>query len=125
MAEKKWKKSPPALIARYDAFVPEAPGVERRQMFGYPAAFVNGNLFFSLHESNMILKLGPEDHPQFLADQKAKVFDPMGGRPMREYAVVPKAVRDDDALLAEWVGRSLAYVGSLPKKEKKPRRKRA
>ena len=35
-----WKKSPAALVEAFDAVVP-APPAERRQMFGYPAAFVN------------------------------------------------------------------------------------
>ena len=44
-----WKKSPPALIETFDAVLPGAPA-ERRLMFGYPAAFVNGNMFMSLFE---------------------------------------------------------------------------
>jgi hypothetical protein len=40
----KWKKSPPALIAVFDAAIAGRPGVVRRRMFGYPAAFLNGNL---------------------------------------------------------------------------------
>ena len=48
-----WKKSPPALIETFDAVLPGAPA-ERRSMFGYPAAFVNGNLFMSLFEDEHV-----------------------------------------------------------------------
>ena len=40
-----WKKSSPSLIAVFDAVLP-AGIAERRQMFGYPCAFVGGNLCF-------------------------------------------------------------------------------
>ena len=40
----KWKKSPPELVATFDAAIAGKPGVERRQMFGYPCAFLNGNM---------------------------------------------------------------------------------
>src|SRR5438046_4701621 len=39
-----WRKSPPELIATFERVVP-AGGAERRLMFGYPAAFVNGKMF--------------------------------------------------------------------------------
>jgi TfoX/Sxy family transcriptional regulator of competence genes len=120
-----WTKSPETIIALFDSVVPDAPNVERRQMFGYPAAFVNGNLFMSLFQENMILRLGNEDRQQFLSTFKTKLFDPMGGRPMKEYAVVPAKVQKDSAILAEWICKAHAYGGSLPKKAKKPRKKPA
>lgn len=39
-----WKKPAPETIATFEAVLPGAPA-ERRMMFGYPAAFVNGNVF--------------------------------------------------------------------------------
>ena len=38
--KRKWQPSSPELIACFDACLPHAAGVERRQMFGYPCAFV-------------------------------------------------------------------------------------
>ena len=46
----------------------------------------------------------------------------MAGRPMKEYAKVPPAILADEALLAEWVGRSYAFVAAMPPKVKKPRK---
>jgi hypothetical protein len=34
--------------------VPPAAIVTRRKMFGYPAAFANGNLFIGLHQNDFI-----------------------------------------------------------------------
>src|SRR5262249_58582477 len=61
-----WKKSPPELVELFDRVRPEDPRAERRQMFGYPACFVNGNLFASLFEDHVILRLG-DKHPAELA----------------------------------------------------------
>ncbi len=111
----KWKKSPPALVALFSSVVPGAPA-EQRKMFGYPAAFVNGNLFMALHQDSFILRLSKE---QTLKLKGAKPFEPMPGRKMKEYIVAPKAVVKDESALREWVGRSLEYVSSLPGKAKK------
>ena len=39
MPSSPWSKSPPDLIARFDAALPGHPGLVRKPMFGYPAAF--------------------------------------------------------------------------------------
>jgi TfoX/Sxy family transcriptional regulator of competence genes len=110
----KWKKSPPALVELFSSVVPPAPA-EQRKMFGYPAAFVNGNLFMALHQDNFILRLPRE---QMLKIKGAKPFEPMPGRKMKEYIVAPKALVKDEAALRQWVERSLQYVLSLPGKAK-------
>ena len=120
-----WTKSPEALVELFDALVPDVGGVERRQMFGYPCAFVNGNMFMGLHQNNMVLRLAAEDRTDFITTYNTEPFDPMGGRPMKEYPVVPEAMFEDDALLRDWVAKSLAYGSSLPKKAKKLRKKAA
>jgi len=45
-----WRKSPQHLIETFNSVVPGPPVVPRK-MFGYPAAFVNGNLFMSLFQT--------------------------------------------------------------------------
>ena len=37
-------KSPPELVARFGAVLDDYPEAERKKMFGYPAAFVGGNM---------------------------------------------------------------------------------
>jgi hypothetical protein len=39
-----WKKSPVELIERFATALPEHPAVVRKPMFGYRAAFANGNM---------------------------------------------------------------------------------
>jgi TfoX/Sxy family transcriptional regulator of competence genes len=109
-----WKKSPPALIDTFDAVVP-GPPAERRQMFGYPAAFVNGNLFASLFSDTLVLRLGPDGTAELL-ELGGRPFEPMAGRPMRGYAVVPDSLLRDEPVLAARVRDALAFARSLPAK---------
>jgi len=109
-------KSPPGLIATFADVLPA--GAEKKMMFGYPAAFVNGNMFMSLFGTALILRL-PEDARQELIAAGGRLFEPMKGRPMREYVAVPDAMLDDPRTLKPWVERSLTLGQSLPPKAKK------
>ncbi len=120
----KWTKSPPELIERFQAALPGAPAVER-PMFGYPAAFVGGNMFASLFQEHVVLRLGDEDRASLLKLPGAATFEPMKGRPMREYVTVPPAMRGDGEQLRQWIARAFAYGRSLPPKAaKKPAAKK-
>ena len=55
-----WTKSPQSLIDLFDKSVPSGAGVTRRKMFGYPAAFANGNLFIGLHQNDFIMRLSEQ-----------------------------------------------------------------
>jgi len=89
-------------------------------MFGYPAAFVGGNMFMGLHQENLILRLSEQQRSAFLSINGASVFEPMPGRPMREYVVVPEAMVPDSSALRVWTSRALEYAASLPSKKAKP-----
>lgn len=127
-SRRKWKKSSPQLVETFQTAVPDGPGVERRQMFGYPCAFVNGNKFPGLHEERLIVRLPEGQRAELLAADGAAVFEPTKGRPMREYVVVPPAMLDDEKALRTWMRRARDYAASLPakvKKSAKPANKRA
>ena len=115
----KWRKSSPALVERFAALVPDDRRVERRQMFGYPAAFLGGHLFMSLFEESLLLRLGERDRAELLGMRGARTFEPMPGRPMREYVLVPPDVVADDEAMGEWVERAVGFVGAMPAKATK------
>ena len=110
-------KSPPGLIATFAQVIEGLP-VDRKLMFGYPAAFVNGNMFMSLFGKALILRL-PEDAREELISAGGHTFEPMKGRPMREYIAVPDAMLDNPRKLKPWIARSMAFAQSLPAKKKK------
>jgi TfoX/Sxy family transcriptional regulator of competence genes len=115
----KLTKSSAGLVARFGELVPSDPRVERKQMFGYPAAFLGGNLMMSLFQESVVLRLGDEDRAAFLKQAGAKTFEPMKGRPMKEYVIVPATLVKDDKAMSRWVARAVAHAAALPAKAKK------
>jgi TfoX/Sxy family transcriptional regulator of competence genes len=120
MASMQWRKSPQQLIETFEAVVPSSPTVLRK-MFGYPAAFVNGNMFMGLFQEDMFLRLSDADRSELLQVQDARTFEPMPGRPMREYVAVPPVLLASQEKLRPWVAKALAYGAALRSKEGKPK----
>ena len=111
-----WSKSPQSLIDLFEKSVPAAPSVSRRKMFGYPAAFANGNLFIGLHQNDFIMRLSEDDRARFGKAYGERIFEPMPGRRMREYVRLPDELLSDARKRAAWFGRSLEYAeGIRPK----------
>jgi TfoX-like protein len=117
----KWRKSSEALVRTFERIVPDEPRVERRKMFGYSAAFVGGNLFMSLFQDSVVLRLPEDDRTSFLRIDGSSAFEPMPGRPTREYVVAPPAMVARPASLTPWIRRSLDYARSIPPKAAKRR----
>ncbi len=116
---KKWKPAPAKAVAAFETATSGLPGAEPRKMFGYSCIFAKGNMFAGLHEAGMVLRLPEEQRTEFLRLKGAKQFEPMPGRVMREYVVVPEVLLNSPERLRAWVGKSLAYVSSLPAKPKR------
>jgi TfoX/Sxy family transcriptional regulator of competence genes len=116
---KKWKPAPREAVAAFEAATSGLAGAEPRKMFGYSCVFAKGKMFAGLHEAGMVLRLPDEKRAEFLRLKGSAQFEPMPGRVMREYVVVPKVLLNAPEQLREWVEKSLSYVSSLPAKEKK------
>jgi TfoX/Sxy family transcriptional regulator of competence genes len=114
VAAVKWKKAPDALVQRFGEALPDDPAIEQRLMFGYPCAFFQGHMFCGLFEDQLIVRLSDAERTSFLKQPGARVFEPMPGRPMKEYVSVPPAVVERHALLGGWLRQSLDYVSGLP-----------
>jgi TfoX/Sxy family transcriptional regulator of competence genes len=110
----------PALVKLFGGLLPPTGG-ERRNMFGCPCGFLGGNMFMGLFEDRLFLRLAEHDREELLAVEGAEPFDPMGGRPMREYVLVPAAwlEGDDDERLHSWTLKAARYGKSLPPKARK------
>jgi len=64
-------------------------GATISNMFGMPALKVKGKAFAGFANDSMIFKLTGESHKRALAEPGAKLFEPMKGRPMKEWVEVP------------------------------------
>ncbi|HEY6058144.1 MAG TPA: TfoX/Sxy family protein [Candidatus Limnocylindrales bacterium] len=109
-------KSPPALVARFAEVLDRYPDAKRRQMFGYPAAFIGGNMVTSLHGERWVVRLSEDSRGELLALAGAGPFEPMPGRPMKGYATLPPSVVADDSELHAWVRRAIEFGQTLPPK---------
>jgi len=119
----RWRRSPPELVEAFDATLPDDPRIERRQMFGFPAAFTGGHLFTGLHQADILVRLTEADRAKLLAEPGARVFEPMAGRPMREYVLVPPALHSDRRALRGWMMRALEFTASMPPKKAATKKK--
>jgi hypothetical protein len=121
MAERKmpaFTKSPPALVERFKAVLGRHPDVQQRQMFGFPAAFIGGNMVTSLFNDHWVVRLPDTDREKLLAIRGSGPFAPMAGREMKGFAIVPPSIVADDAALDGWLERAFANGRSLPPKKK-------
>lgn len=110
-----WPKSPAELVDRFTAVVTGIDGLEQRQMFGYPAAFIGGHLTTSLHRADWAVRLGAAVAEERRAAGWA-AFAPMPDRPMREYVTLPPEVAQDPDEARGWVEQAADYVRTLPPK---------
>ncbi len=111
--------SNPETVARLKAMTAGFPGVTTRAMFGQTAMFVGGQMAGGTWGSTFMLRLSPTERA-LADDEGCTLFDPMGGRPMSEYRVLPADLPEDEVLA--WVARAVAYTRALPPKAAKPAR---
>ncbi len=123
-SEHPWRKPDADLVARFHEAVAGIEGVELRKMFGFPAAFIGGNMTAGVHPGadTFMVRLAEDERSECLA-QGWPPFEPMPGRKMREYVALPLEVAADVAATRHWAERAAAYVRTLPPKASK-RRKR-
>ena len=90
----------------------EFEGVKASKMFGMQCGKVNGKVFACFEEAGMIFKLQGKSHARALNLDGAKLFDPMGGRPMKEWVYIPTVHADQWENLA---ADALEYVMTITK----------
>ncbi|MCI4369613.1 MAG: TfoX/Sxy family protein [Thermoplasmata archaeon] len=102
---------------RFQELVPSDGRVSVRKMFGQPSAFVNGNLFMGVFGPDLFVRLSKGSESPAERPEGARAFEPMPGRPMRGYFVLPAETLRTDRKAKEWVARALEFGGRLPPKK--------
>jgi TfoX/Sxy family transcriptional regulator of competence genes len=119
----KWEKMSQEAAERLASIV-QPFACQKKPMFGHEVYWVNGNMFAGVFQSSIFFRLPAKDQAEFLGKFKdAKQFEPMAGRPMKDYVVVPESVLGDKGLVNEWMSRSYAFTASLPEKKAKAKKK--
>ena len=102
--------------AAFRALVPDDERVTVKPMFGSLAAFAGTQMFMGILGTEIMVRLG-EAERQSALDAGSVLFEPMPGRPMREYVTVP-GWRANPERVQELAAKSLDYALSLPPKKK-------
>ena len=108
-------KSDPETAQVFEALVPEDARITIRPMFGHKAAFVNGHMFAGTFGTDMFVRLDDRSRDELLAVPGAAPFEPMKGRPMKGYVVLPRRLGGTAAAKA-WIERALDSTAILPPK---------
>jgi TfoX/Sxy family transcriptional regulator of competence genes len=113
-----WRKAPPENEIFFEEIMKEHPDTDKRRMFGYPCAFLRGNMFFGLFQESVFLRLSETDRVEIIQRGEASLFEPMPGRPMKEYVALSTNAFSDRDEFRIWFTKSHAYAVSLPEKVK-------
>ena len=107
---------------RFRTLLPEDPRVQSKPMFGQLAGFVNGHMFTGIFGDSIFVRPSDEDRATLMSKHGGRQFEPMAGRPMKDYVVLPDAWLHDpkrDKEVRTWIARSLQTTSELPPKEAK------
>src|SRR5690348_1237124 len=103
-------------VAAYEAALPSDARAVKGQMFGHPCAFVNGNMFYGTFGQTLVARVGVDRTAALVSAGKARMFEPMGGRPWRDYVQVDAGA--PLAVAAELAMTALENTALMPPKEK-------
>src|SRR6266436_8545238 len=103
----------------FRTLVPDDTRVTVRPMFGNISAFVNGNMFFGIFGNDLFVRLSIEDREVLLKNKGASMLEPMKGKPMKDYVVVPTTWRNRPETLNSWISKALEWSSKLPPKRTK------
>lgn len=88
------------------------PSIAQSKMFGMACIKLNGKAVLGDWEGGVVFKLDPKDVEGALEIPCAHLFDPMGGRPMKQWVVVPS---DQSVVWADLGAMALDYASSQAK----------
>ena len=114
----KFEKSPPELVERFKSTLDRyaAPDVTRKSMFGYPCAWIGGNMATGLFASQWWVRVSEADREALLALPGARQFEVMPGKAMGRYVTMPDDLVADDAALDAWLTKAMTFTRTLPPK---------
>jgi TfoX/Sxy family transcriptional regulator of competence genes len=118
----KWIKAPEELKVLLETTMKDID-CEKKPMFGYPAYFINKNMFAGLFQDQLFVRLS-ELQLQELRRKHPSIsnLEPMPGRPMKDYFVIPQAICAKPAELSQIVTKASEHARTLAPKAKKPKK---
>jgi TfoX/Sxy family transcriptional regulator of competence genes len=99
--------------AAFAKLVPDGPAVTLKPMFGQLSAFVNGNMFCGLFGDELVVRL-PETEIARVKQQGGRDFEPMAGRMMSGYVMLPGDWRARPAPATVLIKQALMVTSQMP-----------
>jgi hypothetical protein len=119
----KWEKAPEELVKTLESAMAGIDS-EKRLMFGYPAYFINKNMFSGLFQDQLFARLSAIQLSSMKKKYPAiKNLEPMVGRPMKDYFVLPKELCADSRKVRDVLQEAAGHARTLPPKAKKAPKK--
>ena len=103
------------LSQRIRELLADQPGVNEKRMFGGLAFLLNGNMSVGVINSDLMVRVGPDDYETVLAEPHARPMD-FTGKPLRGFVYVDTKGYETDAGLEKWVRQGVDFALSLPPK---------
>ena len=111
-------KPDPDLLERMEGLSARCPpkpiDVRNRRLF----ANSNEQMFIGIWGDRVNARVGADAVSGLVATGDADPFEPMAGRSMKEYVLLPAETVSDDAQLQSWVEHALAFSEDLPPKRR-------
>ena len=103
------------LAHRIREVIKYLPGSTERKMFGRIGFLINGNMACGVINTDLIIRVGPDNYEDALTEDHTREFD-MTGRPMTGWMVVSAKGYAEDEDLRKWLSKGVEYAQSLPGK---------
>jgi len=118
-----WKKASKELSEFLDGAL-SSFNCKKKLMFGSPAYFVNSNMFTGVFQDDIFIRLSEKDRSEITGlNDEVVPFEPMEGRIMKEYVVLPESLYSHREEFEKWLSHSYQYASGLPPKKGKKKSK--
>jgi TfoX/Sxy family transcriptional regulator of competence genes len=104
--------------AAFQKLLPKDPAITMRPMFGNLSAFVNGNMFSGVFGDDLFVRVSDGDQAR-IRKQGGKPFEPMAGRAMAGYVLVPPGWQKKPDAARAYVMTALSWSRALAPKSAK------
>jgi len=103
------------LAQRIREALDDVHGASEKKMFGGLCFLIRGNMCCGVVGEELMVRVGPDAYEEALALPHAREMD-FTGRAMKGMVYVSTEGLAEDEDLAAWVGRGVAFAGTLPSK---------
>ena len=110
------------LADRIRSLLSKHKGIEEKKMFGGLGLMLNGNMCCGVHENEMIVRVDPKFHAEFLSKPNIREFDLSGRSSSKGWLLLTAEGCASEKSLGDWVSISSKYTHSLPPKKPKLRK---